>query len=253
MQKRPDTIAVIPARMDSSRFPGKPLAPIFGKPMIHHCYDICVEALGSEAVYISSPDEVIKDFADSIGAKFVFTSHDHERAVERVSETVEILERLAQEEIKNVILFQGDEPTLVAEDVANMQVQLERNSTSVVNAVFATQDIRLIKSKDTVKAVLSQTDHILFLSRSVIPSEYNRTLIDYFIQTGLIGLERSVLSDFIQLRPGRYEISESVDINRLLESGHNVVAIKTQGTSVSVDRPDDITLAEACIRARAME
>jgi len=115
-------IGVIPARMGSSRFPGKPLAKILGIPMIGHIYYRCKMAAALSDVYLATCDEEIKQYAESIGAKVVMTSDKHERASDRVAEAMTKIEKTTGQRVDIIVMIQGDEP-MVMPEMVNLAVQ----------------------------------------------------------------------------------------------------------------------------------
>ena len=121
------TLGVIPARMASSRFPGKPLKEILGIPMLAHCYERAMLSKACDKLVIATPDQVIVDWAGKYNIPALLTSHSHERATERAQEAAEIL-RGQGESYEFILLLQGDEPQIFPEDIRNLNAAFRGNN-----------------------------------------------------------------------------------------------------------------------------
>ena len=158
------TIAIIPARMASSRFPGKPMAPIHGIPMIGHCYYRSKMSSSLDAVYIATCDEQISSYASSIGANCIMTSHTHERASDRIAEAMLTIESESGSQHDIIVLVQGDEP-MIHPEMIDLTVQALKDDPDlfVVNGVAEIQTLEEFKDPNEIKVVFDRNmDAIYF-------------------------------------------------------------------------------------------
>lgn len=244
-------LCVIPVRMGSSRFFGKPLAMISGTPMVEHCFRRASEVFGDRVV-ISTPDEEIHRFADSIGARCVRTSEAHVRASSRVAETIQIIDSDG-ENFSWVLMMQGDEPCIKPQSLELMRDRFEGGFRGICNLMSPIFDLDQLRDRNNVKVVVDADNRALYFSRATIPypfinCETSRPL--GYMQTGVIGFGRKDLDSFEQLSPTHLEKVESVDLNRIIESGGLVDMIPLSYRTVGVDTPNDCQVAEILIASQ---
>lgn len=235
--------AVIPARMGSSRFPGKPLKNILGLPMVEHVRRRALLCEAVDDVIVATCDQEIMDTVSRFGGKAVMTKDTHERCTDRVEEAVQ------NSDADIVVILQGDEPLLVAEVIDRMIAPLNSDpSVLCANLLSVIRDDQDLADPDIVKAVVDHQGNVLCFSRAGIP--YQRVKGDgpKYRQTGLSAFRRSFLQKFSQLEPTPLEKTESVDFLRILEHGYPIRAVIYDQTTVGVDRPDDIGIVENIIR-----
>ncbi len=231
------TVAVIPARMSSTRFPGKPLADILGLPMIEHVRRrtaLCSDFLD---VVVATCDREIFDVVVKNGGKAIMTSKSHERCTDRVAEAV----RSVDADV--VVNVQGDEP-LVHPDMfppllRPLQQEPSLPCTNLMARIDNEDDFR---STHVVKTVCDPTDNALYFSREPIPSASKAAaaVYDRFMQTGLIAFRKDFLQVFAALPPTPLEGVESVDMLRAIEHGFKVRMVLTPIQVVGVDTQDDL-------------
>ena len=161
------TLGVIPARMASSRFPGKPLKKILGIPMLAHCYERAMLSEACDKLVIATPDQAIIDWADKYNIPSLLTSNTHERATERAQEASEIL-RGQGENYEFILLLQGDEPQIFPEDIKNLSSAFHRNNFEIVNLVYLIDGDDL-SNQNVVKAIVSLESKIIFLLDRMFP------------------------------------------------------------------------------------
>ncbi len=232
------TLGVIPARMASSRFPGKPLKNIIGIPMLAHCYERALLSGACDKLIIATPDQEIINWADSYGLPSLLTSHTHQRATERAKETLDIL--LSEGSIYDLILLLlGDEPHILPEDIQNLKNALSGKEFEVVNLIFSIKGEDLLNPND-VKAVIDNNFNINFFTRSHIPHNSSRALR----QLGMIGFTKTALQEYTKLLPTQLEELESIDMMRLLENDHSIKGVLSSSSILGVDNPEDIHKAE---------
>ena len=163
-------IAIIPARMGSSRFPGKPLAPILGTPMVGHVYFRTKMCKILSATYVATCDKEIYDYVNSIGGKAVMTSTKHERASDRVAEALTKVEEEQGVRYDIVVMVQGDEPMILPEMVeAAVRPMLQDPAIEVVNLMAPLETLEEQEDSNEVKVVVDKNNFALYFSREPIP------------------------------------------------------------------------------------
>ena len=239
-------IGIIPARMASSRFPGKPMKKILGIPMIEHCYIRSKMCLDLDEVYVATCDKEIYEYIIKVGGKAVMTADVHERATERAGEALLKIEKINKLKYDIVIMIQGDEPLVHPQMLTEMITPIiNNNDVDVTNLMVRLKEIKEINSADIVKVVVNFNNRALYMSREAIPSKRNyKDKVNYFRQLGLIAFKRQAIINFNLLNPTKLEIIESVDMNRLLENDISIQMIETFLTVDGVDTPKDLVRVE---------
>ncbi len=242
-----NVIGVIPARMASTRFPGKPLAEIRGIPMIGHVYYRSVLCQRLDKIYIATCDEEICAYAASIGAPCIMTAETHERASDRTAEALQKIEAVEGERVDVVVMIQGDEPMLQPDmlDVAVTRL-LDDPNLGIMTLMAEIKTDEEFESPNTVKMVVAQNGDALYLSREPIPSRKKTTApVPMLKQLGLISFRRDYLLHFYSLDPTPLEIIESVDVMRVLEHGDRLGTALVADLSIGVDTPGDLERVNA--------
>ena len=239
-------IGIIPARMASSRFPGKPMKKILGIPMIEHCYIRSKMCLDLDEIYVATCDQEIFQYINSIGGKAVMTSDVHERATERAGEALLKIEKKENLIYDIVIMIQGDEPLVHPQMLSKMIIPfINDNNIEVTNLMVRLYEPEEISSADIVKVVVNHNNKALYMSREAIPSNRNyKSKVNYYRQLGLIAFKRDAIINFISLDPTKLEIIESVDMNRFLENDITINMIETNLSVDGVDTPQDLIRVE---------
>ena len=218
--KRPIVAAVIPARMAASRFPGKPLVPILGLPMIEHVRRRVELIDAVDQVWVATCDEEIRQLVEKNGGKVIMTADSHERATDRIEEASH------QIEADVIINVQGDEPMVSAlgleQVIAPFFSNPEVQSTCLVYPITDHSDLG---SLNIVKCVLSRSNRILYLSRAAIPGKALDPKFTYYKQSGIMAYRREFLHRYKNLAPTPLESKESVDILRILEHDYWVQGV----------------------------
>lgn len=247
MDNFPDCYGIIPARYRSSRFPGKPLAEILGKPMFWHVYQRAMRCQELKKVVLATEDERIARAAENLGVEVVMTADDHPSGSDRVLEAARLLE-IPDDAI--VINIQGDEPTL---DPAMLrQVLRPFGSPEVGVATLARPlDPSEAHSPDRVTVALSKNGKGLYFSRARIPFPYRNANVRFYEHVGLYAFRLAMLQRFVDLGPSPLEEIESLEMLRLLENDIPICVEITDCPSVCVERPADITRAEEILSAHA--
>ena len=247
-------IGIIPSRMASSRFPGKPLAKIRGIPMIGHVYHRSKMSDILSEVYIATCDKQIVDYAESIGAPAVITSELHERASDRAAEAMQKIEMETGKKTDIVVMIQGDEPmifpSMIDDAIRPMQNDPE---IRVVNLMSRLDTQEEHEDPNEVKVVVDQQDFALYFSREPIPSRKKGALqVPMLKQICIIPFRRDFLMQFNSLTPTPLEVIESVDMLRVLEHGYKVKMVMSNHRTYSVDTPDDMEYVNRCMKNDAL-
>jgi 3-deoxy-manno-octulosonate cytidylyltransferase (CMP-KDO synthetase) len=227
--------------MGSSRFPGKPLASLCGRPMIEHVYRAAVACTALDDVVLATCDEEIASAAERFGARAVMTSELHERASDRVAEAV------AGNPADIIVMIQGDEPMIQPEMIsAAVAPLLSDPSTGCTNLAAPIQLEEELADPNTIKIVTSQDGRALYFSRQPIPTRIGGAFEpgQWLKQVCVIPFSHDALRRFRALPPGRLERAESIDMLRFLEHGVPVQVVRTNHLTYAVDTPADLARVE---------
>ncbi|MCX6222360.1 MAG: 3-deoxy-manno-octulosonate cytidylyltransferase [Bacteroidia bacterium] len=238
-------LALIPARMGSSRFPGKPMAKILGKPMIGHVYERLKKASLLDTLAVATCDIEIFDYIESIGGIAVMTGIQHERASDRCAEALQILENKFNTKYDIVVMVQGDEP-MTHPDMISEAVQplLDDSDIQVVNLLGTIQNKEEFEDRNCIKVVVDLNLNALYFSREPIPTRCKIDHIPMGKQVCIIPFRRDFLLEYTQMSPTPLEIAESVDMMRILEHGLKVRMVPTIHNTQAVDTMEDLRKVE---------
>ena len=236
-------VGMIPVRMASTRFPGKPLVRILGLTMLEHVYRRARLCPLLEEVMIATCDAALRLEAERLGAPVIMTSERHQRAAERVAEAA------AQTDADVVVMIQGDEPLLhpqmLEELVVPLQAESEVHCTNLMLEIGEAD----ARDPDQVKVVCDTTGNALYMSRGALPAcSAGRTTERWWRQIGLIAFRRSFLLQLMSLPPTPLERAESIDMLRAIEYGFKVRMVPTRHATHPVDTPEDIATVEALMQ-----
>ena len=239
-------IAIIPARMGSSRFPGKPLVKIAGLPMIEHVYHRTAMCKSLSDVYVATCDKEIKETVERFGGKVIMTSDKHERASDRVAEAMLEAEHLLKKRVDIVVMVQGDEPMVFPEMIDESVRPLQSDARILVaNLMALIGSAQEQDDPNTIKVVVDREDFALYFSRAPIPYRgRSKGTVPMFKQVCIIPFQRDFLLKFNNLAQTPLEIAESVDMLRILEHGGKVRMVLTKFQTYSVDTPADLKRVE---------
>lgn len=244
-------VGIIPVRMASSRFPGKPLAKILGIPMVGHVYYRSKMSKMLDEVYIATCDEDIAQYAESIGAPYVMTKDTHQRASDRTAEAMLKIEKKNKKRLKIVVMIQGDEPMLVPEMISDAVKPLMKDKNINVSNLMGT--LKSKKEEDdpnSIKVVVDKKNSALYFSRQPIPylRKDVKLSISRYKQVCIIPFRRDFLLQFNNLESTPLEKAESVDMLRVLENGYKVQMVPSDYPTYSVDTIQDLRLVERLMR-----
>lgn len=240
---------IIPARMSSSRFPGKPLAKICGIPMVGHVLKRSKMSKLLDEVYVATCDREIYDYVESIGGKAIMTSSSHERGTDRVAEAALKIEKQMKMKLDIVVNIQGDEPMLTPEMIDDaIRPMLDDPSIVCVNLMAPLMDREEHEDPNEVKVVVDKNNFAMYFSREPIPSRKKGAKdIPMNKQVCIIPFTREFLITFTNLEPTPLEIVESVDMLRAMEHGYRVKMVPTDVVTYSVDTLEDLKVVEDLI------
>lgn len=242
-------LALIPARMGSSRFPGKPMALINGKPMIGHVYERVARSPVLLHTVVATCDKEIFDYIISIGGKAVMTADTYERASDRCAEALLALEEEQGIRYDIVVMVQGDEPMTHPDMIGEaIQPMLGDPSVLVVNLLGQIKDEAEFEDRNCIKVVCDNNLNALYFSREPIPTRCKTGSVPMFKQVCIIPFRRDYLLQYTALEPTPLEIAESVDMMRVLEHGMQVRMTPTRYSTQAVDTPADLRRVEALMR-----
>ncbi len=240
-------VGIIPARMQAYRFPGKPLYPIAGKPMIQHVYERASQFDKFDNLVVATCDTEIYEFCRSEGIARYMTSDEHVRAIDRVAEAAELMELQPNDIVVNV---QGDEPMVTAGLIKLVVDPLVERGKSATILGIPIIDYALYENPDILKIVMDTDHHVLYTSRSMIPyldphEEFNAQHGAIRIG-GVFGFKKYMLDWFQRTDQSHLEVAEACDSNRFCGHGQTqYCAVATYRPYFSVDRLEDVSKVEA--------
>lgn len=242
-------LALIPARMGSSRFPGKPMAEILGMPMIGHVYNNVSKANALTMTAVATCDEVIYEYIESIGGNAVMTKNTYERASDRCAEALTKIEKSTGIVFDIVVMVQGDEP-MTHPDMIDEAIKpmLADSSIMVTNLLGRIDSLEEFHDRNCIKVVCDLQSNAIYFSREPIPTQGKSPNITMSKQVCIIPFRRDYLMKYTSLPPTPLEISESVDMMRVLEHGDQIKMVPTKHQSYAVDVPDDLIRVENLMR-----
>ena len=238
-------LALIPARMGSSRFPGKPLANLLSKPMIGHVYENVSKSKSLTLTAVATCDDAIFDYIESIGGKAVMTEDTYERASDRCAEALLTIEKEEGIVFDIVVMVQGDEP-MTHPDMIDEAIQpmLTDESVLVTNLLGQIDSIEEFNDRNCIKVVCDLKGNAIYFSREPIPTTGKSLEIRASKQVCIIPFRRDYLLEYTGLAPTPLEIAESVDMMRVLEHGGKIRMVPTRHQSYAVDVPNDLIRVE---------
>lgn len=241
------TVVIIPARFASSRFPGKPLALILGKPLIQWTYEQALQVAGLDGVWVATDDERIKESVEAFGGQAVMTRDDHPSGSDRLAEAAGLL-HLAPEDI--VINIQGDQPVFPPELISHLADVLVRDPEVVmVTPAKRLREAAAAKNPNVVKVVFDRMGRALYFSRSPLPFWRDAEQGYFYKHIGIYGYRVHFLKEFIHLPAGHWEAAEKLEQLRALEHGFPIHIVETAGDTREVDSPEDLRAVEEYLRS----
>lgn len=245
----PFILGVIPSRWASTRFPGKPLHLIAGKPLVQHVWERCLQCRNLDAVIVATDDARIVACVEDFGGTAILTDPDHPTGTDRLAEAVKSSPRAT-----HVVNIQGDEPlihpTLI--DALAREISHPDGCDMVTAANPLTPDDPAVNDPNVVKVVTALDGRALYFSRSPLP--YFRNAVDnlpVYRHKGIYAYRRSFLERFVTWPPSPLERAESLEQLRALENGASILVIPTDDTSPGVDTPEQAAEIERLLSSSA--
>jgi 3-deoxy-manno-octulosonate cytidylyltransferase (CMP-KDO synthetase) len=237
-------VGIIPARYNSTRFPGKPLAMIKGKTMIQR---VCEQAWKSklDAVVVATDDIRIADEVLKFGGKYVMTDPRHQSGTDRCCEAVQMLE----EQYDAVVNIQGDEPFIDPRHINLLVDMISRDDTQLASLVKRVEEAEDLFGSSKVKVVMDKTGKALYFSRNPIPFMQNVAHEKwlqkgrFYQHIGIYAYKTETLYQIAKMQPSALEQAESLEQLRWLENGLSIHMAVVAGESLSIDTPDDLAKA----------
>ena len=241
MSRKLKTVVIIPARYKSSRFAGKPLAKILGKPMIQRVCELCNDTFDREDIYVATDDKRIKAKVEEAGFKVVMTSDQHLTGTDRVAEASMSIDA------DIFINVQGDEPTIDPLDIARILEQKIKFPNSVIKGFSKITLDEDPSNLNLVKVVFTEDKRMIYMSRSLLPGIKNGDLdnMDYHKAVCIYAFNKHELQSYANFgRKSHLEYVEDIEILRFLELGIDIRLVETSSASLAVDEPNDIKKVE---------
>jgi 3-deoxy-manno-octulosonate cytidylyltransferase (CMP-KDO synthetase) len=233
-------VGIIPARWNSTRFPGKPLHLIAGKPLLCRVWEQSTQAGNLESVIIATDDMRIAEAAFEWGAEVALTSPRHRSGTDRVAEVARKAKNVAY-----IVNIQGDEPLVDPRLIDRLVEKLRSDRTvGIVTAAHPFERVTEASSPHQVKVVVDGKNHALYFSRAVIPFPRSFQRTKYLRHQGIYGFRRDILLQFVKWKPAPLERAESLEQLRALENGVKVHVLITGRGSPGIDTPKDATALE---------
>ena len=239
------TLAVIPARYASSRFPGKPLVEIAGKSMIQHVWERAMQTKAIDDVLVATDDQRILTAVEKFGGKGILTNQKHKTGTDRIVEAV------SGRSCEWVLNIQGDEPLLLSSDIERLILQAQNTEgTKGATLIYKITDKKMLHDPNVVKVVLNKKSEALYFSRSLIPFTRSAQWEKFSIwrHLGVYLFQLDFLLQFQQWPQSALEHTEQLEQLRILENGETLLCVEAENDSVGVDVPLDIEYAEMMLK-----
>lgn len=237
-----EIVAIIPARYGSTRFPGKPLAQIAGKPMIQRVYELAKQVPELEEVYVATDDDRIVRCVQSFGGRSILTGQEHLSGSDRLAEAAEKIGLPAAAIVVNI---QGDQLVFPIGLISALIASLRADpAAALATPVKPFSDPVLASNPNVVKAVFDRQNYAMYFSRSAIPYFRDDATPCYFKHIGIYVYRHNFLQRFVHLPAGSWETAEKLEQLRALEYGFKIRLVQTDGETVEVDTPEDARQAE---------
>jgi 3-deoxy-manno-octulosonate cytidylyltransferase (CMP-KDO synthetase) len=231
---------IIPARWNSTRFPGKPLHIIDDEPLLYRVWKQSIRAESLDSVIIATDDMRIAEAAFEWGAEVALTSPRHRSGTDRVAEVARKAKNVAY-----IVNIQGDEPLVDPRLIDRLVEKLRSDRTvGIVTAAHPFERVTEASSPHQVKVVVDGKNHALYFSRAVIPFPRSFQRTKYLRHQGIYGFRRDILLQFVKWKPAPLERAESLEQLRALENGVKVHVLITGRGSPGIDTPKDATALE---------
>lgn len=235
-----NVIAIIPARYASTRFPGKPLARLKGKPLIQYVYERVQNTGLFSAVCVATDNLTILEAVQSCGGRAVLTKENHLSGSDRIAEALQYFP-----EAELVINVQGDEPLIEKEPLQKLIAVFEDSQVQMASLITTFTDSELLNNPNIVKVVTDRQNYALYFSRSAIPfNRDNLSDVTYYRHIGVYAYLPDCLQKFVALKQGELEKIEKLEQLRALENGISLKMVETNYQGIGIDTPADLATVE---------
>ncbi|MBI9067732.1 MAG: 3-deoxy-manno-octulosonate cytidylyltransferase [Salinivirgaceae bacterium] len=237
-------VGIIPARYASTRFPGKPLVDIKGKPMIQHVYEKANEAL--DLVCVATDDERIEKAVKNFGGNVVITNANHPSGSDRCAEAIRLFERQKNIVSDVVINIQGDEPFIDPAQIQQLANLFVIPTTQIATLIKSISDREILFNANKVKVVINKNGEAMYFSRSSIPFVRNEkeenwlSAAKFYHHIGMYGYRKEILFEICKLEKSSLENAESLEQLRWLENNYKISTAITHIEGFSIDTPEDL-------------
>lgn len=234
-------IAIIPSRYGSSRFQGKPLALIKGKPMVWHVYENVKKVKELDEVYVATDDERIFDVVTAFGGKALMTSEKHTCGTDRLAECAQML-KLEEEDL--VLNIQGDEPMINKEMILDLLSCFDSDDVYMGTLKKKITEKEELQNNNVVKVICDGNEDAIYFSRFCIPFERGEKKVVHYKHIGVYGYKKWFLMKYSSMPKTGLELAESLEQLRVLENGYKIRVKETQFQTVGVDTPEQLLQVE---------
>lgn len=234
------SVIVIPARWSSTRFPGKPLAPIAGVSLIRRVYERAAKSARADAVYVATDDDRIAGHVAEFGGKVVHPEGEFPTGTDRIAAALPIIEMLERDPFDVIVNVQGDEPLIDISAVDGLIARLEGSLSGIATLACPIETDDEYHARDVVKVVTDSLGNALYFSRAAIGSR--DTALRHI---GVYAYRRAALERFVALEPAPLERAESLEQLRALQHGFRIAVSRTAKPHLGVDRPEDVERVES--------
>ena len=250
------TVVIIPARLGSSRLPGKVILDICDKPMVQYVFEAAKKASGVFDVYIATDSEEVRAVCENFTNNIIMTSKNHESGTDRLAEAVKNIE------CDNIINVQGDEPLIDPQLITQLVSALDDQETNMVSAMHRLKTVAELKSVNAVKVTVDKNSNALYFSRSVIPQHrdnwdallnHHTTIpepLKFFKHIGIYGYKKEFLLHYATMEQTYLEKLEKLEQLRVLENGYKIKMIETEYEPVGVDVQEDLEKVREIIKCQ---
>jgi len=225
-------VGLIPARMESTRFPGKPIIDIYGVPMVVRVFNQAKKCAFLDEVYICTDSEIIAQTAKEHHCKVILTTSNPQNGTERCAEALELL----NDTFDYIINIQGDEPNIAPQQIEQICKLLAEEKYEIVTLGIEIKDKQDFTKNNIVKAILDKSDFAIDFERNIDLADTKKILK----HIGIYGFKTAILKSIVKMKPTTNEIIKSLEQMRWLDNGIEIKVGITNFESIAIDLPDDI-------------
>lgn len=242
-------LGIIPARMGSSRFPGKPLEKINNKEMLLHVYQNALESKLIDHLYIATCDEIIREKMSKLNCNVTMTKNTHERCTDRCAEALEKIESEQDLKFDHIVMIQGDEPMIRGKDIDQaIQLLLDDKNIEIANLVGIIDNEDDFNDKNIIKVCINNFKKVIYMSRESIPYCKSFDEVVAYKQVCVMPMKRQTLLLFNKLPSTPLEKNESIDMLRLIENSIDIYTKVIDYKTQAVDTQSDLKKVEELLK-----